>query len=104
MFLLVAILAVIATVLWWQKLHPYIVTREQMQTALQQVLERKMPANEWRRLIEKRIPRDRYLENLRVKLTTMYLIPGKEGDVAQYSEADAQQIKCLLDELRKKRT
>jgi hypothetical protein len=100
----ITILAVIAAVLWWKKQHPYVVTREQMRLAMERVLEQKMPANEWSRLISKRIPRDTYLEHIRIKLAGLYLIVRAEGDVALYSPADTQWVAELLDELRKRRS
>lgn len=101
---LVLILAAIAGFLFWKGRHPYVVTREQMQHALERVLDRKMPAEEWHRLRHTPIDRDRYLESLRLRLVDLPLKRRLEDDGALHDPAALATITTLLEELRRKRT
>lgn len=95
------ILVALFALLWWWRLHPYVVTREQMQTAMERMLRGEMPASEWYRLIRKRISRDRYLDSLRQRL---FALPMRREENGPLYEATAmEEISKLLDELRRKR-
>jgi hypothetical protein len=99
------ILLIVFGLLWWWRLHPYIVTRDQMKDALARVVEKKMPADEWDKLLRKRIPRDRYLESVRERLLSlpMKYPPPREGALDLYDSATIAKVSSLLDELRTKR-
>ena len=99
---MILLLVLIFAFLWWQRLHPYVVTREEMQLALQRTLEKKMPEDEWHRLVHKRISRDRYLDSLRQRLVDLPLLSRKD-DTALYAPPEMAKIAALLDELRTKR-
>ena len=100
---IVTVLAIVTALLWWHKQHPYIVTRDEMRSALERVLDRTMPPEEWHRLVQRRIPRDRYLDSVRSRIAALAPVIGKEGEPVQYSPRDTQVIAAILDELRTKR-
>src|SRR4051812_32790066 len=87
--------------LMWQRFHPYIVTREEMRMALERVLEKKMTEDDWRRLVDRPISRDRYLDTLRQRLSDLPRLPQKE-DGALFRPPEMAKISTLLDELQKK--
>jgi hypothetical protein len=100
---LVLILAGIAGFLWWRSRHPYVVTREQMKSALEDTLQNKMGADAWHRLVHTPIPRDRYLDSLRQRLAELPLKASTSDDGALYEPAVMASLAALLDDLRKKR-
>jgi hypothetical protein len=100
---IVTVLAIIAAALWWQKQHPYVVTRAEMRIALERVANQSMPKPEWSRLLEKRIPRDRYLDSVRMRLAALTPLIGKEDDPVRYSTSDSEIISAILNELHTKR-
>jgi hypothetical protein len=96
------ILAVVAGFLAWKGAHPYVVTREEMRSALERILEKKMPEESLYRFVDTPITRDRYLDSLRVRLAGIPKIVPPAKDGAVYDSSGMAKIAALLEELRKK--
>lgn len=98
------ILVIVFVFLWWQKTHPYIITRDQMKAALERALEGKIPEREWLKLIRRSIPRDRYLDTFRRRVHALpLLVTSKEGGLL-YAPTEMAKLATLLEELRRKPT